>query len=669
MNNENDKYLWLEEIESERSLNWVKAKNKDTLKEFENDSDYKTKFEIALEIYQAQDKLPYVQFMDGLLYNFWRDEVHIKGILRRTTVSSYLSDNPAWELVLDLDELSQTESKSWVLQKYSKERTASRMLMFLSDGGTDAHCVREFDLDKKIFIEDGFNLPQSKGDAQYIDKDTLIISRDFGHDSLTDSGYPRTLKKWKRGTLISDAKTMLSIPKENVFVWAVVDYDDEKLFEVYCEGIDFFSYKVYCNKNDELIKLDLPGQVDVLCIFNGELVFKINEEWKGISSGSLLSISLSQISTSQELKPSIIMESTQKYFVEHVVKVKNFLIVVGQSDIKSCLHEITFANNYWQAKSIDIDDNSTIDYVTGDEERDSYVFTTENFISPRQLYYKQAGVIKKVMAKSEKLKFKNQHLEINQYFVASKDQTQIPYFVVHPREMRNDGKNPTILTGYGGFQISRMPSFSNIIGKLWLENGGVYVLANIRGGGEYGPSWHQAALKNNRHKAYEDFFAVANDLVKRGITTPDHLGARGGSNGGLLMGVCLTQKPELFKAIHCACPLLDMLRYHKLLAGASWVGEYGSPEIKEEREYLKSYSPYHNIISGNHYPKIFFTTSTKDDRVHPGHARKMAARMEEYHHPFYYYENVEGGHAGSADYIQFSREAALVYTYFSKMLN
>jgi len=491
------------------------------------------------------------------------------------------------------------------------------------------------------------------------------VGTNFGPDSLTDSGYPRVAKLWTRGTPLSSAETVFEGQATDVAVGCGTINTPERRYDVIHRGITFYTSHTYVIEDGRPMKLDIPDDADFGGFFKNQLLVRLKSDWTPGSStyrqGALISIDYDEyLKGSREF--TVIVKPSERFNVVSFADTRNVLLVLMLNNVRSELYAFRLRSGRWLMERVDAPKLGTLSLISTDEQSDQYFFSYQGFLSPTSLYHASSGrAIQEV--KTLPHFFEANDLVTEQFQATSKDGTQIPYFVVRPKAMKADGANPTLLYGYGGFEIEMLPHYSALTGACWLAKGGVYVLANIRGGGEFGPSWHQAALKANRQRAYDDFAAVAEDLIRRRITSPPHLGIMGGSNGGLLMGVEFTQRPELYNAVVCLVPLLDMQRYNKLLAGASWMAEYGDPDIPEEWAYISKYSPYHNVARDGTYPRVFFYTSTADDRVHPGHARKMAARMEEMGHKIYYYENMEGGHAAAATNKQQALRAALSYSY------
>lgn len=663
-----DPYLYLEDVLGDKAIGWVKKHNEVTSKVLESKPEFKELEEGLLNIFNSKERIPYISKNGEYYYNFWKDEKNPRGIFRRTTLDEYRKKEPKWEVVLDIDELGKKEGINWVWHEAQFLRPqCKRALLSLSRGGSDADVIREFDVEKKEFVKDGFQIPEAKSEMTWIDENTVYVATDFGPGTLTSSGYPRIVKKWKRGTSLEKAETIFEGKENDMSVGAY--YDDTKGFErhfVY-RRISFYESELYyLNKDNKLVKIDVPNDAEP-SIHREWMLVKLRSPWstggKKFLEGSLIAIKFDDFLAGKR-DFEILFEPTETTFLSSYEWTLNHLFLTTLEDVKNRLWILTYKNGKWNKEPFRGGFGYSTLFVSAvdDKESDDYFLTVTDFLTPTSLYYGSVG------KELEKLKqmpsfFDSSAFEISQHFAVSRDGTRIPYFQVSPKGMKLNGKNITLLNGYGGFEVSLLPYYSGSVGYGWLRKGGVYVVANIRGGGEYGPKWHQSALKENRHRCFEDFAAVAKDLIKRKVTSPKHLGIEGGSNGGLLMGNMLTKYPQLFGAVVCQVPLLDMKRYSKLLAGASWMAEYGDPNKPEEWEFIKTFSPYHNLSKKAKYPPVIFMTSTRDDRVHPGHARKMAAKMLDMGFNVLYYENIEGGHGGAADNKQAAHMWALAYTF------
>lgn len=667
-----DPFLWLEEVEGERALDWVRAQNARTQAALEANPVYAQIFQAAKDVLLANDRVPFSSFADGYFWNFWQDETNKHGIFRRTTYQEYLKGNPKWETILDFDKLSVAENENWVYSgRVRLSRTSSRRLLYLSRGGKDAKVVREYDYETKQFIADGFNVAtEARHDITPLDENTVLIGSDFGPGSKTVSGYPRIIKLWKRGQPLSEAKTLFEVGESNLSASAYkIEHGDEK-HVVFVDAISFFEHEYHLQLEDgQLRKLPLPKTAELKDIRGGQIYIFLKEDLGAFKTGSLVkmpmnadSMANAQLVFHPQAGESIegIDIAADRVFITLLTNVHSRVLELKQQDGRYISRELPFPPN----------GNITFSYKDEDDATSFSTMMYSDYLTPQQQYrvHDEDGSYRLELLKTAPSRFDSSKLKVEQYFATSEDGTKIPYSVIMPKDIVYNGKNPTIEYGYGGFEISMTPYYSAIRGKLWLERGGVYVVTNIRGGGEYGPAWHQAALKENRQRAFDDFEAIAEDLIAKGITSPRYLGNNGGSNGGLLTGTVTVQRPDLYNAALIQVPLLDMKRYNKLLAGQSWQGEYGNPDIPEEWAYISKYSPYQNVRADVHYPVPFFTTSTKDDRVHPGHARKMAARMLELGHQVFYYENINGGHAGSANLDETAHMMALEYTYLWQQL-
>ena len=662
-----DPYMWLEDVDSERSMEFVNQHNTGSVDVLNKLPTYQPIYDKCLEIYNSTDRIVYPTTYGDFIYNFWQDKEHVRGIWRRSPKADYIAGTPKWEILMDIDAMSEADGVKWVYKGaaglYPKY---DRFLVSLSNGGGDAVVIKEFDVNKKAFVENGFTVEEAKGGVSYIDENTVIISTDFGPGSMTTSGYPSQAKVWKRGTALKDATLIYTGDINDVGAWGGVMRDGAKAYTIISRAITFYTSETYVWMDNKAVKLELPEDAESNGFINNQYIIALKSDWtvRGVTykQGDLISLDFTEL-LKGVYQIQLIYRPDEFSSISGVSATKNKLLLELISNVNGELYVYTFSQNVWTKEKVKAPEYGKISVVDADEFSDKYYFNFANFLTPTTLYYADAasGDVKAI--KSLPAYFDGSKFKVEQFKATSADGTLVPYFIVSSKTAANNGHNPTLLYAYGGFESSSLPFYSGTVGTAWLERGGVYVLANIRGGGEYGPKWHQAGLKEKRQNVYNDFHAVAEDLIKRKITAPEHLGIMGGSNGGLLMGVAFTQRPDLYKAVVCQVPLLDMERYNKLLAGASWMGEYGNPDIPEEWAFIKKYSPYHNLKENAAYPEVFFTTSTRDDRVHPGHARKMVAKMESMGYKVYYYENIEGGHAGASTNEQRAKSAALEYSY------
>ena len=671
-----DPYLWLEDVTGDKAISWVKEQNAKTQKLLEAEPLFASIRDKTLEVVNSRARIPAVAKRGAFFYNFWQDEKNIRGVWRRTTIAEYKKAEPKWETVLDLDQLAKTEKENWVWKGSScLYPNYERCLLNLSRGGADANVVREFDVVAKRFVVGGFEIKEAKGSASWADRDTLFVQTDFGAGSMTKSGYPRITKEWKRGTPIEMADVVFEGQEADISVSAFqVNEKGYKARQFVRRGIEFYKSETYLRedaKANKLTKLDVPADANVNYA-QGRLWVRLKSSWtvgnKTIAQGALIVTDFERFMKG-ERNFDVLFEPTDRKSLAGWALTKNYLILNELDNVKNRLYELQNKAGKWTRREITLPGLGTIGASPIDaDQSDDYFLTLTDYLTPSTLFLAKAGSDKREVLKSLPAFFDASPYKVEQFEVASKDGERIPYFMVMNKNTKLDGKNPTLLYGYGGFEVSQLPGYSATVGNAWLNNGGVYVVANIRGGGEFGPRWHQAGLKANRQKVFDDFIGVAEDVIAKKITAPRHLAISGGSNGGLLVGAVAVQRPDLFQAVLCSVPLLDMKRYHKLLAGASWVAEYGNPDDAAEWEFISKYSPYQNVKAGITYPKILFVTSTRDDRVHPGHARKMMARMLEQGHEVYYYENIEGGHAGSANNAQLAYRTALQYSFLLREL-
>ncbi|QOY92943.1 S9 family peptidase [Massilia sp. UMI-21] len=677
-----DPYLWLEEVDGARARAWVVQRNAATERELEAAPQHPAMRERLRAILDSTGRIPYAGCHAGLLYNFWRDAVHARGIWRRTTLDEYRKDAPDWETLIDLDQLARDEGENWVWGGVTwLEPDGDRCLVSLSRGGGDAHVVREFDAAARCFVtgEQGFVLPEAKSDCAWIDRDTLFVATDFGPGSLTESGYPRIVRRWRRGTSLDAAVSVYEAGLDDLSASAWRDATPGFEREFVQRQIGFYSSELFLRRDGGLVKIPKPEDANAFAV-RDQLVIELrsSQEFGGRNypQGALLAVDFEGFLRG-DASCELLFAPSPTASLDGLTVTRDALLLKVLDKVKNRIVELRRTDGGWQAGDVAAPAIGALDTWAFDAVASNrYFLTATGFTAPSTLYLMECCGDHQAAGRSEGREllkampafFEADALQVDQFEALSSDGTRVPYFVVMRRDTRLDGDNPTVLYGYGGFEVSLKPSYGAISGAAWLESGGVYVVANIRGGGEFGPRWHQAALKANRQRAFDDFIAVAEDLIARKISSPRRLGIMGGSNGGLLVGAVLTQRPELFNAVVCQVPLLDMRRYHQLLAGASWMGEYGDPDDPTEWAWIGRWSPYHQLRAGVRYPRVLFTTSTRDDRVHPGHARKMAARMLELGQDVLYWENTEGGHAGAADNAQTARMWALTWTFLQTQL-
>lgn len=676
-----DPHLWLEEIESEKALDWVRAQNRESLGVLEADARFQPMLAEAKMILNSAARIPDGQIHNGRVYNFWQDAEHVRGLWRRASVKSYVSGAPKWETVLDYDKLAADEGRNWVsgsIACLSPEYV--RCMIEISDGGKDAGSWREFNTDAKSFVAGGFEIAEAKSSIDWIDGDTLLVGADMGEGTLTDSGYARTLRLWRRGEALDQSALFFEGEKSDVGVYPSVDHDGERTHVFAMRGVSFFEREYYYAPADggEKRKLNVPLGSDLFGVLDGRAIFLLRDAMKAgdasIRIGTIIAYDLESGSVETAFAPA----PNQAVDDDSVEIGKTGLVLKYLEDVSGKAIRLTRdkKTGKWRSSPIDLPGNGVIKIISAGGGGDDALLSHEGLTSPTALYFVSArNKVKKIM--EAPAFYDAAGVVVEQRFATSRDGTKVPYFIMGKDSVLKGGNAPTIQYGYGGFlnpilpvyyEDPSRPQHGALAGKMWVARGGVLVISNIRGGSEYGPEWHSAALKENHQRSFDDFIAISEDLIRTGVTSPEKLGAIGRSNGGLLMGAILTQRPELYKAIDIGVPLFDMKRYNKLLAGASWMAEYGNPDIPEEWAYISKYSPYQNLKKGQPYPKVLFYTSTKDDRVHPGHARKAAARMIEYGYPLFYYENIEGGHGGTANQDQLAHRTALEYAYFAHML-
>jgi prolyl oligopeptidase len=682
-----DPYLWLEEVQGDKALDWVRARNSEARAALEQHPRFEATRARILELLDSRDKIPHVSRRGEWLYNLWQDAAQPRGLWRRTTLDEYRKAQPTWQTVLDLDALATTEKENWVWKGATCLGPSYRRCMVsLSRGGADAAVMREFDAVARRFVDakdGGFVLPEAKGSVTWIDDDTLFVSTDFGPGSMTDSGYPRLIKRWRRGTPLAAAQTVFE--GEPGDVSAFVDVDHTPGFERTIVGrhTDFYNSRQWLLlRDDTLHAIDYPSDAQ-FTFWRERVLVQLKSDWsvggRTWPRGSLL-VADADAYLKGERRFQALFTPTATRSLESFAVTRRHVLLSILDNVAGRVKEwrapaAEDGSATWTRREVAAPFPGTLSLqslhdplLADDALAEHYLLSYTDFLTPDSLMLGRSGSDDRQTLKSRPAFFDAAGMRVEQRHATSKDGTRVPYFVVWPRGAKADGANPTLLYGYGGFEHAMQPWYSGAFGTAWHAHGGVLVVANIRGGGEFGPAWHRAALGANKQNSYDDFIAVAEDLVAAKITSPRHLGIEGGSNGGLLVGAVMLQRPALFNAVVCQVPLLDMRRYHKLLAGASWMAEYGDPDRPDEWAWIARYSPYQNVRKGMALPKVLFTTSTRDDRVHPGHARKMAARMREQGHDVLYYENIEGGHAGAADNRQRADMMALEFSFLWQQL-
>lgn len=679
---EQDPYLWLEDVSGAKPMEWVEAHNKATLDVLTAHPLYAQYLADASQILKASDRIPYPMMIDGvkgIVHNFWQDAEHKQGLWRRATLASYKTATPEWETVIDFDALSKAENETWVFKGADCIGPEYRICaVTLSRGGSDAAEVREFDLSTKQFVSGGYFLKEAKSGTSWTNADAMMVATDFGAGSLTTSGYPRVAKLWRRGTPLADAKTVFEGKAEDVGIWPGTFESEDGRVTIVTRAVTFFESEYFLIDDAGAAKqIPLPVTADVKTYFKGHLIALMRADWEvdvagakqTIPQGALIAFPLKSWSeTGQVARIDVLETPGPREAVDAAAAGRDALYVTMLDNVRGRLHAHAFdaATGTWTRREVAAPDNGTVSVAALDDYSPLLMVNFENFLTPDQLSLSMDGVAPLETIKTLPARFDASGRVITQYEATSRDGTKVPYFVVAPEAQGEP--LPALLYAYGGFEVSMNPWYSAGNGKLWMEQGGVFAVANIRGGGEFGPGWHEQALGVNRQRAYDDFIAVAEDMIARGITTAKQLGINGGSNGGLLVGVAFTQRPDLFGAVLCDVPLLDMIRYTQLPPGASWIAEYGDPADPTMRDAILKYSPYQNLKAETAYPRVFFLTSTKDDRVNPAHARKMAAAMEGMGKPFYYYEETEGGHSAAANLDQRAKQLALQYIYLRKQL-
>ncbi len=674
---DDDPYLWLEEVQDEKALDWVRGQNASTFEELRENDVYEKLYEEAYAIMTSDARITEGSIEGDQYFNFWQDEIHVRGILRRASLGDFIAGSPEWETVLDVDALEEAEHRNWVYKGYECVGGESdRCLIQLSLGGKDESIYREFSLDSKTFMADGFVVPEAKSNVSWLDEDTLLIGTDWGEGSLTNSGYALEIRSWKRGTDMHAGQSLFTGEVVDTLVAPFVLHNDDKdypfIVRLYADWNENQYMQVVDGEPGEI--MDWPLRMSATGVLAGHVIIFLEQDWAVNDAeykiGDVIAYDLDSGDT------ELVFSPTDKQAVNNVSVGASSVFIELLDNVKGRLKRLTRSDDGWNSVDIELPDNGVVELGATSSSRDDAFVTYQSTIQPTTMYH-VGGDNALVPVAALPPMYDATNVVIRQEFATSADGQSVPYFLIGRKDVLEEGDAPTILYGYGGFQIPILPVYYEdpsrpqhgaLAGRMWISRGGVLAISNLRGGGEFGPRWHQSALRENRQRAYDDYFSIAEQLIESGITASDKLGALGRSNGGLLLGVALTQRPDLFAALDIGVPLLDMKRYNQLLAGASWMGEYGNPDVPEDWAFIEKYSPYQNLEEDKEYPKVLFYTSTLDDRVHPGHARKMAAKMEDMNQDFFYYENIEGGHGGTANQEQLAMRTALEYAYFVRML-
>jgi prolyl oligopeptidase len=665
-----DPFLWLEEVEGRRARAWVEARSAATRSAVARDPAYESLRERSLRILDSRDRIAMPDIRGGRLYNFWQDASNPRGVLRRTSWAAYVAGAPDWETVLDVDALAAAEDVPWAFGGTVDLPPAHRRcLLRLSRGGADAVEAREFDLQAMDFVPGGFRLPEAKQSAAWIDGDTLLVATDFGPGSMSDSGYPRVVRRWRRGTPLDAAEPLYEAPATHMGVWVAQVQTADRAHLLVLHRTSFYEGTTHLLEGDDPVRLDVPLDADVHLLRDMLLVY-LRSPWRvggrEHAGASIVAIRLKEfLDGGRDFRG--VLRAGPREAIEAVAVTRDHLVVSMLAEVRGELRRLTPGDGEWAVERVPAPEPGSVAVVAASPETNRWFFAYSGFTTPTTLFLAEedGGA---VALRSLPPMFDAQGLAVEQQEAVSRDGTRVPFFLVRSRGAPDDGSSPTLLYGYGGFEVSLTPAYGALMGASWLERGGTYVVANTRGGGEFGPGWHRAALREKRQRAFDDFIAIAEALIARGITSPARLGIMGGSNGGLLVGAVMTQRPELFGAVVIQVPLLDMRRYHRLLAGASWMAEYGDPDSPDDWAYIRAWSPYHNVRAGTRYPPVLITTTTRDDRVHPGHARKMAALLESLGHDVHYFENTEGGHGTGVTNEQRATISALTWTWLHTAL-
>jgi prolyl oligopeptidase len=675
---ESDPYLWLEDIEGEKALGWVKQENAATDALVVNRPGFEADRKRARDILDDDRQIAMPGgVMGDMIVNFWRDAANPRGLWRQSPLDAWLAGKPEWTTLIDVDALGKAEKQSWVWHGAEcLAPTYTRCLVSLSPGGTDADVVREWDRTTKSFVEGGFTVPQAKSSVTWEDADTLLVATDYGAGSMTASGYPRIVKRWKRGTPLAAAETVAEGETEDVGMNVFALTDGDKRWPMISRGKTFYTADIKLRSGDasRYISTIVPDTASIRDVIGGQLIIFLNQPWSGIPAGSLVSLSLADMAADRQVPIVTAMTPTSAQAIEEVSATDNILWVKALDDVEGKLFALRRnpATGQWSQKEVPLAANATVGIAGTVGKRDLVLATAETMLTPPTLYAVAEDKAPQAV-QSLPATFDAADMTVEKRFATSKDGTKIPYFLA--RKKGATGPVPALVHAYGGFRAAQTPGYltgqpyrAGPLGLYWVEGGNAYVLANIRGGGEYGPAWHQSALREKRQNSFDDLHAVAEDLVAAGISAKGKIAISGRSNGGVLVGAAMTQRPDLYGAVISGSPIKDMWRYDKMLAGASWVAEYGDPDVPEDWAFLSKYSPYQALRNGVKYPPIFLYLSTKDDRVHPGHARKYAARLKELGNSVYYHEYIEGGHSVGADHAEDAVRAAMLHAFLLREL-
>ncbi|MDU0479074.1 prolyl oligopeptidase family serine peptidase [Staphylococcus chromogenes] len=653
--------MYLEEIDGEQALAWAKARSEECVEKLGSRSELTNRLQAALDT-DARIAMP--RRRGELLFNFWRDAQHPRGVWRTCTFEEYQHEHPQWRTLIDLDELAAAEGENWVWKgAHVRSPEYDRALIRLSRGGADACVIREFDVQRGEFVAHGFQLPEAKSDVSWVDIDTLLIGTDTGEGSLTDSGYPARVYRWRRKTPLPQAELVFTGERSDVAVggWHDTMPGFERTF--FTRSLDFYRSELYLDTDAGLQRIDIPLDCSA-SVYRQWLFLRPRTECFGIPAGGLACIDLAAF-LAGERDFHLVFRPTPTTSLQGLNFTRNYVVLQYLDNVATRVEFAPVDAPWTSASPLSDFGASSVRVIGTSPLRDDEIWlTATSFTQPTRLLHGQVGGDISVCKSAPEL-FDAHGIGTRQHWATSADGTAIPYFITG---RFSDSPKPTLVHAYGGFEVSLLPGYSATRGIGWLEGNNFFVEANLRGGGEFGPDWHSQVVKTNRHKVWEDHRAVLEDLVQRGYTTPEQLGIRGGSNGGLLTAGALVQYPELFGAAVVQVPLTDMLRYHTMSAGASWMAEYGDPDSPEERAAIERWSPLHGVDKHRSYPPALVTTSTRDDRVHPAHARLFAQALADAGQPVDYFENMEGGHAGASDNKQVAEMESLIYTWLTQKL-
>jgi prolyl oligopeptidase len=662
-----DPYLWLEDVDGAKATAWADAESADTMARF-GDPGFAADRDTLAAILDRPDNIPYIGRHGDRVFNFWKDANNPRGLWRMTDLASFRTPIPRWEILLDLDALAAKEGEDWIWKGApTLPGSHDRALVGLSRGGGDATVSREFDIRTREFVRGGFDLPEAKSSVTWLDRDTVLLSSALGEGMATKSGYARTIRLWRRGVDSLAAPVIFETKAEHMSAWGGIERDAGIERLIFADKPNFFETILWIgDRNGPRQRVDAPADAWVSW-HRGWMTIKPRTPWtvagRAYAPDVVLGISFAAF-LSGDRNFMVLFEPEARRSFQGLLWSGDLLVLSILDNLRP-VFEILTPSSGWSRRQlpgmpeVGVASVWSLD-IEEEESNGDLLAMTQTPTKPATLSLLKHGGSPEILKRAPET-FDASGLVVTRHEAVSVDGVRIPYTQVGPAGETGDA--PVHMTGYGGFGISQLPYYSASIGKLWLERGGTSVTANIRGGGEFGTPWHEAGRRQGKRLSHDDFAAVAADLVRRGVTRPGRIAAEGGSNGGILITNMMTRYPERFGALLCTIPLIDMRRYSKLLAGASWIAEYGDPDKPEDWKFLSAMSAYHVAEPGRPYPPILIATTRRDDRVHPGHARKMTAKLKSMGYPAWFYELAAGGHGYGKDNKERAAFTALGYAF------